>query len=335
MTTSLSLMDGVSYALSNFKQPLGSIIDKVQADMNKPGNGASLKPAILDAVQNENFVGMFQVKKPELGRRMTIGELCGSYKHESTLQFIDPNAVTKILYGPHGLVHKAGGGRAKYLMEDIEVGFVYDNINDISIGPIITSGRNRLLALQIILQCAGLVDGAIANLKIRVSVIQVNNMKEIQERIISANTGSRDFSRAEIRERMGASGCVQLLNRETIADTIAQAETEKVLQAALGAWIKGAAVASGLNTLTASQYSDAGNSLWNLLAKKNKPEGRSFYAWVCQQKRDRFLQIAHAAQDGLPVAVATAINNPKGGGMAPKLAAALAPVVANRCSLQA
>lgn len=323
-----------SYELSNYEQLLGPVIAKAEAEMGKEkGGAAKLASDIKTSVRAGNFVGAHQVRKPETGRLMAIGELCDSYIHETTQQLIDPAAVEKILFGTDGLIRKAGGGRAPYLMEDIEVGYISDPVAGTTVGPVITSGRNRTLALQILLRAAGLAPAAIADLKVRVTVIQVAHREELERRIISANTGARDFSRAEIRERLGAAGGVQLLDRRSIAETITFAKSEKTFKAALGAWVKDAAISAGLNTLTPAQYSDAGNGLWNLLAKKNKPEGRTFYAWV-KENTDRFVQIARSAEDALPNAVAIVTNQKKAGALAPKLAAALAPVVANRCALQ-
>lgn len=324
-----------SYELSNYEQLLAPVIAKAEAEMGKEKGGAKkLKADIVASVRASNFIGCYQVRKPELGRRMSIGELCESYVHETTLQVIDPSAVEKILFGTDGLIRKSGGGRSLYLMEDIEVGFITDNVTGTSVGPVITSGRNRTLALQIFLRAAGLAPAAIAALEVRVSVIQVATAEELQRRIISANTGARYFSRAEIRERLGAAGGVQLLDRRVIAATISMNASEKTFKAALGAWLKDAAINSGLNSLTPAQYSDAGNSLWNVLAKANRPEGRTLYAWA-KENTDRFLQIARAAEEALPNAVAMVTSQKKAGALAPKLAAALAPVVANRCALQA
>ena len=324
-----------SYELSNYGQLLGHLIAKAEAEMGKEkGGAAKLAADIKASVRAGNFVGAHQVRKPEAGRLMAIGELCESYIHETTQQLIDPAAVEKILFGQDGLIRKAGGGRSPYLMEDIEVGYITDPVMGTSIGPIISSGRNRTIALQIMLRAAGLSPEAITALQVRVSVIQVATAEEMQRRIISANTGARDFSNAERRERLGASGGVQLVDRRSITETIAVAKTEKTFKAALGAWIKDAAISSGLNTLTPAQYSDAGNSLWNLLAKSNKPNGRTFYAWV-KEDTDRFLRIAHTAQEALPSAVAIVASQKKAGALAPKLAAALLPVVAGNCALKA
>jgi hypothetical protein len=322
-----------SYELSNYESTLGNLIAEVDEEMNKlKGGAAKFRSDLLTSIRSNNFVGAHQVTKPEPGRQMTIGELCQSYKHEVTQQVIDPLAIRKILFGPDGLVRKAGGGRAPYLMEDIEVGFIYDPIAGTSVGPVITSGRNRTIALQIMLRGAGLSPEAINNLKVRVSVIQVSTPEELQRRIISANTGSRDFSRAEIRERMGSAGGIQLVDRSTIEQTIVMARNERNFKAAMGAWLKDAAHSNGLNTFTPAQYSDAGNSLWTSLAKKNRPSGKTFYSWVKNDVRN-FIDIARAAESALPSAVELARRNNASGPASGKLTSALLPAVATACRL--
>ena len=323
-----------SYELSNYEQLLAQVIAKAEAEMAKEkGGAAKLKADLHTSIRAGNFIGAHQVKKPEPGRQFSISELCDSYVHETTTQIIDASAVEKILFGPDGLIRRAGGGRAPYLMEDIEVGFIKDPIAGTAVGPVITSGRNRTIALQILLRAAGLPPTAIADLKVRVGVIEVATAEELQRRIISANTGARDFSSAEIRERLGTTGGLQLLDREAIKATIAVAGNEKAFKAAMGAWIKDAALSRGLNGLTPAQYSNAGNSLWNQLAKKNRPEGKTFYSWV-KSDLQRFIKIATVADDSLDYAVSTVLSQKTAGPLATKLANALIPVVANRCALQ-
>jgi hypothetical protein len=322
-----------SYELKNYEQLLGHLIERTKSEMNKPkGGAASLRTAIHQNVAQGVFVERHQVKKPEgQGIRIAIGELCQSYQFEVTQQLIDPHAVEQILFGPDGLVRKAGGGRSPYLMEDIEVAFIQDGFK--KIGPVISSGRNRLLALQIILLAAGAQYEDIKDIKIRVSEIHVMDREELERRIISANTGSRAFSRAEIRERMGSSGGVVLTTRETIQSTIAGATNEKTFKAALGAWIKDAAIQSGLNQLKTAQYSDAGNSLWNQLSKANRPESKTFYSWI-KADTGRFLQIAKTAEAALPSSVEAIVLAKEGGMLSTKLAKRLAPAVAGQCGLQ-
>ena len=324
-----------SYALSNYEHILGDVIAKAEAEMNKPKGGAKeLKTQLLKSIESSNFIGVHQIRKPGEARQMTIGELCESYKHETVPQVIDPKAVEKILFGPDGLIRKSGGSRAPYLMEDIEVGFIYDAINGTSIGPAITSGRNRTLAIQIMLRAAGMPEVAIMAVPVRVAVIQVKNTQELQRRIISANTGSRDFSRAEVRERMGATGGVQMIDRKAIEDSICMAENARAFKGALGAWLKDVSISNGLNTFTPAQYSDAGNSLWNRLAKSNRPEGKTFYAYM-KADTGRFVALAKAAEQALPAAVVMASSSKAAGPISTKLVNAMLPTVAQACGLKA
>lgn len=325
----------VSYELSNHRNALAGVIERACAEMNKSkGGAAKLKASIQQHVRENNFAGKFQVSKPadQGGRFFTIRELCDSYKHESTQQVIDPKAVENILFGSDGLIRRAGGGRTPYLMEDIEVGFVTDRVAGTAVGPVITSGRNRTLALQILLEAAGLATNAVLDMvKIRVSVIEVFSREELQRRIISANTGSRDFSRAEIRERMGSTKGVVMLDRRTIETSIAMATKESEMRAALGAWIKDAAGAMSLNNLTPTQYSDAGSSVFSRLAK-SRPEGKTFYRWV-KDDSTRFLAIAKACETFLPNAVEAATQDTSAGPLAAKLARILTPMVGSQVGL--
>ena len=320
-----------SYALSNFEGILAEVIAKAETEMNKEKGGAKkLKNELRQAIDSSNFVGTFQIRKPGEGRQMTIQELCDSYKNETTQQAIDPKAVDRILFGPDGMIRKPGGGRSPYLMEDIEVGYIYDQFEGTNFGPVITSGRNRTLAIQVMLRAAGMPEPAIMQLPIRVSPIQVRNPQELQRRIISANTGSREFSRAEVRERMSSAGGVEMVDRSSIEQTINLAKNEQAFKGALGAWLKEAAVESGLNTFTPAQYSDAGNSLWNKLKQKNRPNGVTFYTHM-KNDSSRFVDLARAIEKALPASVAMASTSKAAGPVSTKLVNAMLPTVAQAC----
>jgi len=185
-----------------------------------------------------------------------------------------------------------------------------------------------------VLHAAGMSEAAIMNVSIRVSVIQVLDAQELQRRIISANTGSRDFSRAEVRERMGAASGLQMINRKTIEDSIILAKNEKSFKAALGSWLKDASLELGLNTFTPAQYADAGNSLWTRLAKSNRPEGSTFYTYV-KADTSRFVALAKAAEQALPAAATMAASSKAAGPISTKLVNAMLPTVAQACGLKA
>lgn len=312
---------------------LAPLIERATEFMNRPkGGAAELKKRLLNRMAACNSLRLdFQIKKPEGGsalREFAFSDLAEGASHESLPQAVDSNAVEQILFGRDGLIKKTGGGRADRLMEDIEVAFIQDVIANTVVGPIVTSGRHRTLALQILLMAAGIK--GYRNIKVRCSVIEVGSLQEVQERIISANVGSRDFSRAEIRERLGSTGGVSLISCDAIQSTILQANTAKDFKAAFSAYVKLLAADLQLNFYTPVQYSDAGNSLWNEL-EKARPEGGTFSKWIKTDKEGRFSKVMASVKQTLPTAVVTAQHNSANGSKAGKIAKALAPIVAVQC----
>lgn len=321
-----------SYLAENFSG-LASVLERAKEHMDRAKGGAGvLKTKILKEVASSGSLEHgFQVKKPDGGtalRSFTFGELADSAINEVTAQSVDCNAVNDILFGRYGLIRKAGGGRAEYLMEDIEVAFIRDLIAGTQIGPIITSGRHRTLALQILLEAAG-VKG-FRDVKVRCSVIELENQDQIQERIISANTGSREFSRSEIRERVGSTSGVLLSSCESISATIVSAHKKDDFKAAFSSYLKLLAAKTNANHFTPAQYSDAGNSLWNAL-EKMRPNGGTLIGWVKIDKEARFSRLMQAVEEYLLDAVGKAQQDPARGSKASKIAKALAPSVARRC----
>ena len=319
----------VSYDPSNFPA-LASIEERATEMMNRVKDGAAVLKAKITKVAGTggDLTPEFQVIKPDGGRSFTLGELAESAEHEVTPQSVDPKAVDDILFGRYGLIRKTGGGRADRLMEDIEVAYIKDVAAGTTNGPIITSGRHRTLALQIMLKAAGMI--GYSDFKVRCSVINVASQGQVQDRIISANTGSRDFSRAEIRERIGSGGDVVLTSCKTIEATILLADKSEEFKAAFSAYLKLLAAELQLNHFTPAQYSDSGNSLWNELGKL-RPEGGTITKWIKADKEGRFLGVMNSVRQTLPTAVNQALHNPASGSKAGKIAKALAPVVAAQC----
>ena len=258
----------------------------------------------------------------------TLGELADSATHEVTAQSVDDGAVHDILFGRYGLIRKAGGGRANRLMEDIEVAFIVDAMTGTKIGPIITSGRHRCLALQLMLKSAGVM--GYRDIKVRCSVINATSQAEVQDRIISANVGSREFSRSEIRERLGSTGGVVLTSMQGIETTIGLADNTKDRKAAFAAYVKLLAADLQLNHFTPAQYSDSGSSLWNRL-DEFRPDGGTFSRWITADMNRRFPQLMAAVRSHLPSAVVQAQRDTNRTSKAVKIAKALAPMVANQC----
>ena len=286
-----------SYEVKNYPE-LQPLVEKAKEHL---GSDRKFVEKLSESVFHNTFDVNHQIIKDVKPRKIKIGELCQSYKYETTIQQIDPKSVNDILFGSDGLIRKKGGGRFPYLMEDIEVAEVKTGTFEVD-GPIISSGRNRVIALQILLQAAGATEEQIKDCEVRVNLVKMNSHEELQRRIISANTGSRTFSRAEIREREGARGGVVLLTKEKIKDTILNAKNQKAFRAALGAYLKLSAAEIGDKYLTSAQYSTAGTNLWNKLSKEFRPNNGTFYAYVKSNIR-HFCSIAEQAESLLPSAI--------------------------------
>tara|TARA_R100000781_G_C4076800_1_gene126362 strand:+ start:289 stop:1275 length:987 start_codon:yes stop_codon:yes gene_type:complete len=306
-----------SYEIANYPE-LIPLIEKAKEAIS--GNNKFINQ-LDDSCHRNTFDVNHQILKTGKTAKKTIGELCQSYKYETTVQQIDPKAVQEILFGSDGLIKKKGGGRFPYLMEDIEVAMVKSGRFQDE-GPIISSGRNRLLALQILLKAAGASEEKIANCGIRVDEVRLGSHEELQRRIISANTGSRTFSRSEIREREGARGGVVFLSKEKIKSTIVNAINQKSFSAALGAYLKLSAAELGDKTLTAAQYSAAGTNLWGKLCKEFKPNGGTFYSYV-KGNTKHFCSIAEMIETLLPMAIQKVKEDVSAGQKAWKLSKAL------------
>lgn len=322
----------VSYDPSNFPE-LAPIAERATDLLNRAkGGAAELKRKLVRiASTGGDLTPDMQIRKPDGGaalRSFTLGELADSAINEVTGQAVDPEAAGDVLFGRYGLIRQTGGGRTDRLMEDIEVAYIKNLVDNTTVGPIITSGRHRTLALQILLRSAGLQ--GYRDFKIRCAVIQATSQEEVQARIISANTGSRDFSRAEIREREGSTNGIVMTNCQTIEATILQANKNDDLKAAFSAYLKLLADELQLNHFTPTQYSDAGSSLWGQL-DAIRPNGSTFAKWMKEDKEGRFMQIMTAAKDALPTAVIQAQHDPNKGTKASKIAKALAPLVAAKC----
>jgi hypothetical protein len=324
----------VSYDPSNFRS-LDDIRAKVrECFSSEKGSALKLKKKLQrEAEPSASLTPGFQVVKPDGGsalRAFTLGELADSSVNEVTPQTVDPSAVNEVLFGRYGLISKTGGGRAERLMEDIEVAFIADLTSGTQIGPIITSGRHRTIALQLMLEGAGYA--GYRSFRVRCSVVQLANQTQVQEQIINANSGSRNFPRCEVRERKGSSGGLMLTNCENIKATIQNAEKKDDFKAAFSAYIKLQASEQSLNTFTLAQYSDAGNSLWSAL-EKAKPQGKTLMAWLLEDKVNKFAMVMDSASRNLAAAVAQASVSVPGerGAKAAKLAKALAPAVIAQC----
>lgn len=312
----------VPYLAENFSE-LAPVIAKANEVMPD-----KLRRQILKAIQGNDrtFSSEFQLDTRDEQRFYSFSELIHSYEHETDLQRIDAKSVENILFGPNGIIRRRGGGSPAPLMEDIEIGWVDDRVNPV-VGPIITSGRNRTVALQIMINAAA--PGArIDDIKIRCITRKFKSRDDLVRRIVQANTEARNMSRAETRERKAGAKGLNMSSRQDLIDSLRHARKGEDMATALGGFIKLCAIEQNLNGLTLDQYSAAGVTAYGHLKKANKDLSKRI-----DENTTLLVEIADTACAALPSLVNQALADNSRGPKNSKLARLLAGVIAKRHSL--
>jgi len=284
-----------------------------------------LKRKVVKALQGNDhaFSNEFQIDSADEQRTYTLSELISSYENETDLQRIAPKSVEEILFGPNGLIRRRGGGAPAPLMEDIEIGFVDDRCNPV-IGPVITSGRNRLLAIQVFILTA--VPGArIDTIRIRCSTKKFKSRDDMARRIIQANTEARTMGRAEARERRAGAKGLNTSSRASLIESLPSITKIEDLATAFGGFIKLCAIEKSLNGLTLDQYSAAGVTAYGHLRKANKDLSKRITDDTTQ-----LVKMADTACAALPTLVTQAMEDKSRGPKNSKLARLLAAEIAKR-----
>jgi hypothetical protein len=284
-----------------------------------------LRRQVIKALQGNDhaFSNEFQIDTADEQRTYALQELVNSYENETDLQRIDPKSVEEILFGPNGLIRRRGGGAPSLLMEDIEIGFVDDRVNPV-IGPVITSGRNRLLAIQLFIAAA--IPGArIDNIRLRCSTKKFKSRDDMARRIIQANTEARTMGRAEARERRAGAKGLNTSSRTSLIESLPSITKVDDLATALGGFVKLCAIEQGLNGLTLDQYSAAGVTAYGHLRKANKDLGKRI-----SDDTDELIRMADTACAALPAFVGQVMADKSRGPRNSKLARLLATEIAKR-----
>lgn len=309
----------VPYLLDNFSElePIRAKAAEMFPD--------KLKRQVAKALQGNDhaFSNEFQIDSADDQRTYTLQELINSYENETDLQRIAPKSVDEILFGPNGLIRRRGGGGPATLMEDIEIGFVDDRCNPV-IGPVITSGRNRLLAIQVFITSA--VPGArIDTIRLRCSTKKFKSRDDMARRIIQANTEARTMGRAEARERRAGAKGLNTSSRASLIESLPTITKIDDLATALGGFIKLCAIEQNLNGLTLDQYSAAGVTAYGHLRKANKDLSKRISV-----NTDELIKMADTACSALPYLVVRAIEDKSRGPKNGKLARLLAGEIAKQ-----
>ena len=317
MTTSTNR----SYDLANWGETQ-SLLEKAESKMCE-----QQRIRVQQAMGNDTFSGIFQQQTNDQRRFFTIAELCDSAANETSLQRIDLKAISNILFGSDGLISRSNSRYDQRLMEDIEVGFIRDVVNGIDIGPIITSGRNRLLALQVFMKAAA-PSGLTGVVKVRCTSMNFSNRQQVEARIVSANNGSRDMAAAENRERRGGAHGLDTSSRAAIVDSLPLVNNKKAYPPAFGALLKICALERGLEGLTIDQYSATGTTVFNSLLKANKPLGQRI-----DKDTSLLVQMADHACANLENALPEVLANRERGAKSHKMAKILVRRVAEKFEL--
>lgn len=313
-----------SYELSNWPE-LDSVMEEAIQKMTE--KRARQISNALDRKDGATVSGLLQVETNDQRRMYTMQELIDSAEMETSQQRIMESSVRSILFGQDGLIRRAGGGHAEHLMEDIEVAYIVQPSKNVEIGPIITSGRNRLMALQIILKAAA-PDCGVGNIQIRCSTINLPSRDAVERRIVAANMGSRSMAAAEIRERRAGGKGLNANSREALIESLSNANSNQVYAPAFGALMRQCAVEKNLPGLTVDQYAASGVTVYNALVKSNKDLNKRV-----DENTDLLVKMADCACEHIEAALPEVEANRSRGAKSHKLAKILTRKVAERYQL--
>jgi hypothetical protein len=312
-----------SYELANWPE-LNELLDEAEQKMTE-----TQRRELCQALDSHTGGVSSTIQVPLLDDRRfySLDTLIESVANETSQQRIDPAAVRGILFGTDGLIRRAGGGRTPYLMEDIEVAYIVKPSAGIEIGPIITSGRNRLMAIQVLLRAATRV-ASLNNVKLRCTTLHLPDRDSVERRIVLANMGSRTMSQAEARERRAGGKGLVVSSRTALIDSLLGVESNRAYPAAFGALVKLYAIENNLNGLTLDQYAAAGVTTYNTLLKSNRDLNKRVDA-----DTDFLVKMADAACGHIAAALPAVNANRERGAKSGKLAKVLVRKVAEAFQL--
>lgn len=318
----------VPYDLDNFRSLLSKELEDADLKMT-----STMRETVAKAARDDGedlFVRRWQLPFAAgcQGAIFTIGELCDSYVNEVTTQVILPKSVSSILFGRDGLIRRTGSGSCPVLLQDIQVGFVKDiSSGEPPLGPIIISGRNRLVAIQAFLLTA-IPSIAVRDVRVRCLAYTFTTRNALEDAIVAANSG-RAFPASEKREKKTARDGLDLSTKESIRASLRHFCRQPDAGAVVGAWLKLAASEQGLNGgITAAQLADAGAALSNRLAREHRPEGGTLGKWF-KADTSRLIRLCEQAEQPLEHAMRDAANDTSAGRVSKKIADRLYLVAAS------
>lgn len=152
---------------------------------------------IKGAANTKNFPQQLQFATTGNATTYTLQELAETAAHEKATQYIYPDRVKHVLYGPHGIA------KGHKLSNDIQLCWRRRLDGELESTPCITSGRHRLTAIILMLQEIGI---PWQKQRIIVSTKVVDSDQEFAQ-LIFDNNDSRKMKQAEKKNhKLGACG---------------------------------------------------------------------------------------------------------------------------------
>ena len=189
------------YISPNSYDPSGNTeLDEVRARLEASSIDPKHEAAIRAAAGKKHFPLELQFECADMNKvvTFTLGELAATATHEKAVQYIYPDRVSHVLYGPHGIA------KGNKLSNDIQVCWRRNEYTgELEATPCVTSGRHRLTAIILLLQHLGI---NWEKQRIMVSTKVVSTDAEFAQ-LIFDNNDSRKMKVAEKRNhKLGAIG---------------------------------------------------------------------------------------------------------------------------------
>jgi hypothetical protein len=222
------ISDLTQYDSGNTYDPSGNPeLDDVRLRLNSKTMDEKWVSAIRGAANKKHFPLELQFEVADMSKAITftLGELAATALHEKAIQYIYPNRVEHVLFGPHGLA------KGNKLSNDIQVCWRRGLDGELETTPCITSGRHRLTAIILLLQHLGI---NWEKQRIMVSTKVVSTDAEFAQ-LIFDNNDSRKMNQAEKRNhKLGALG-INTANEDAFysdpLNSVRRARTNVVTQA--------------------------------------------------------------------------------------------------------
>ena len=262
---------------------------------------------------------------PEL---MAIGELADTGKNEEAEQFIDQNALRKVLIGRYGIARSSLKGVENCkLALPIQVSYLRAPYTTQLTRPVISSGRHRGLAVQALLLAAGIPWQEVRAAKLRVTTVVVADDKQFSQLMENNNT-SRSQSQHELKVHSLSGKGIPTSDIETMLEFCYRA-TDAATQSEFF---------SQLVSLIARGSSDSSfaftvsKNAWGMVKTANRAD-RSYIKELFSDADD-LSRVADVVARAIPKASKEAQDNPLVRNIATPVSRSIAKVLANTLKVE-